>query len=189
MIREVLGPIALSIISVPVADLTQPALGRREFVKGSRNVLLAPAALLCGLYEMKVKFKMKGEDLQVLQRLSKFGYKWTGWIVHHLEKILYNSFFRSSNRTVVVCLSLVHMMETVDQLSASSVQYSVHSHCYSEPEFLNIYWRLRSRLFEENCLFKGQSVQQGSQWLQFFCVVLSRLFNVNSLKKTKKQVK
>jgi hypothetical protein len=37
-----------------------------------------------------------------------------------------------------------------------------------EPEFLNIYWRLKSRLFEESCLFKGQSVQQGSQWLQFF---------------------
>ncbi len=40
-----------------------------------------------------------------------------------------------------------------------------------EPEFLNIYWRLKSRLFEESCLFKGQSVQQGSQWLKFVCVV------------------
>jgi hypothetical protein len=39
----------------------------------------------------------------------------------------------------------------------------------AEPESLNIYWRLKSRLFEESCLFKGQSVHQGSQWLQF-CV-------------------
>ncbi len=29
----------------------------------------------------------------------------------------------------------------------------------SEPKFLNIYWRLKSRLFEESCLFKGQCVQ------------------------------
>ncbi len=32
-----------------------------------------------------------------------------------------------------------------------------------EPEFLNIQWRPKSQLFEESCLFKGQSVQQGSQ--------------------------
>jgi hypothetical protein len=32
-------------------------------MKGSRNALLAPAALLGGLYEMKVKSKMKGEYL------------------------------------------------------------------------------------------------------------------------------
>jgi hypothetical protein len=38
----------------------------------------------------------------------------------------------------------------------------------SEPEFLNIYWRLKSQLFKASCLFKGHSVQQGSQWLQFF---------------------
>jgi hypothetical protein len=37
----------------------------------------------------------------------------------------------------------------------------------TESEFLNIYWRLKSRLFKESCLFKGHSVQQGSQWLQF----------------------
>jgi hypothetical protein len=43
---------------------------------------------------------------------------------------------------------------------------------YSEPEFLNIQWRLKSRLFKESCLFKGQSVQQGLQWLQLFCVAL-----------------
>ncbi len=48
--------------------------------------------------------------------------------------------------------------------------YRVYS-TQPEPEFLNIYWRLKSRLFEESCLFKGQSVQQGSQWLQFLCVV------------------
>jgi hypothetical protein len=27
------------------------------------------------------------------------------------------------------------------------------------------------RLFEERCLFKGQSAQQGLQWLQILCVV------------------
>ncbi len=35
----------------------------------------------------------------------------------------------------------------------------------SEPELLNIQWRLKSRLFKESFLFKGQSIQQGSQWL------------------------
>ncbi len=49
-----------------------------------------------------------------------------------------------------------------------TVQYFTAGLC-SEPEFLNTYWRLKSRLFEESCLSKGQSVQQGSQWLQF-CV-------------------
>jgi hypothetical protein len=39
----------------------------------------------------------------------------------------------------------------------------------SEPEFFNIYWRLKSRLFEESRLFRGQSIQQASQWLRF-CV-------------------
>ncbi len=38
-----------------------------------------------------------------------------------------------------------------------------------EPEFLNIYWWLKSRHFEERCLSKGQNIQQGSQWLQFLC--------------------
>ncbi len=33
-----------------------------------------------------------------------------------------------------------------------------------EPKFFNIQWRLKSRLF------KGHSVQQGSQWLPFFRV-------------------
>jgi hypothetical protein len=37
----------------------------------------------------------------------------------------------------------------------------------TEPEFLNIYWRLESRLFATSCLFKGQRVQQGSYKLHF----------------------
>jgi hypothetical protein len=40
----------------------------------------------------------------------------------------------------------------------------------SEPEFWNIYWRLKSRIFGQSCLFKGHS-----QWLQIFGCVL-RLF-------------
>ncbi len=43
---------------------------------------------------------------------------------------------------------------------------------YTEPEFLNIQWRLKSRLFNESCLFKGQSVQQDLQWLQHFLLLL-----------------
>ncbi len=38
---------------------------------------------------------------------------------------------------------------------------------HSEPEFLNIDWRLESRLFATSCLFNGQKVQQGSYKLQF----------------------
>jgi hypothetical protein len=44
-----------------------------------------------------------------------------------------------------------------------------------EPEFLNIQWRLKSRLFKESCLFKGQSVQQGLQWLQLFVLLLKTI--------------
>jgi hypothetical protein len=44
----------------------------------------------------------------------------------------------------------------------------------SEPEFINIYWRLKSRLFKESCLFKAKSAQQGSQWLQFFLLCLNK---------------
>jgi hypothetical protein len=47
---------------------------------------------------------------------------------------------------------------------------------HTEPEFLNISWRLKSRLFEESCLFKGHSVQQGSQWLQFFGCCILQIF-------------
>ncbi len=36
-----------------------------------------------------------------------------------------------------------------------------------EPEFLNIYLRLESRLSAKSCLFKGQRVQQGSCRLEF----------------------
>ncbi len=39
-----------------------------------------------------------------------------------------------------------------------------------EPEFLNICWRLKSRLFKKSCLFKGQRVQQGSNRENFLCV-------------------
>jgi hypothetical protein len=48
------------------------------------------------------------------------------------------------------------------------------THTFSpEPEFLNIYWRLKSRLFKESCLLKGQSGQQGSLWLHFcVCCIL-----------------
>ncbi len=45
-----------------------------------------------------------------------------------------------------------------------------------DPEFVNIQWRLNSRLFEETCLFKGQSVQQGFQWLQLFVLLLKAVF-------------
>ncbi len=54
---------------------------------------------------------------------------------------------------------------------------------HPEPEFLNIYWRLKSRLFEESCLFKCQSVQKGSQWLQFFCIL--KIFLCQQFEKTK----
>ncbi len=39
-----------------------------------------------------------------------------------------------------------------------------------EPEFLDIYWRRKSQLFEKTRLFKDQGVQQGSFWQQFLCV-------------------
>jgi hypothetical protein len=48
-----------------------------------------------------------------------------------------------------------------------SYLFSPHA-VHPEPEVLNIQWRLKSRLFQESCLFKGHNVQQGSQWLQFF---------------------
>ncbi len=44
-----------------------------------------------------------------------------------------------------------------------------------EPEFLNIQWRLKSRLFKESCLFKGQSVQQGLQWATTFLLLLKTI--------------
>ncbi len=52
---------------------------------------------------------------------------------------------------------------TVKQFTVYSVQGS------TEPEFLNICWRLKSRLFKKSCLFKGQRVQQGSN---NFCVLM-----------------
>jgi hypothetical protein len=57
--------------------------------------------------------------------------------------------------------------------------YSAGLQQYSpEPEFLNI----QSQLFKESCLFKGQSVQQGLQWLQLFCVA-SKDYFVKTVKK------
>ncbi len=37
-----------------------------------------------------------------------------------------------------------------------------YMYCTVSPNSWNIYWRLKSRLFEKSCLFKGQWVQQGS---------------------------
>ncbi len=37
----------------------------------------------------------------------------------------------------------------------------------SKPEFLNIYWKLKSRLSVKSCLFEGQRVQQGLYRLYF----------------------
>ncbi len=48
-----------------------------------------------------------------------------------------------------------------------------------EPEFLNIYWRLESRLFAKSCLFKGQRVQQGSYRLQFLLNDIKKLVYIN----------
>ncbi len=55
---------------------------------------------------------------------------------------------------------------------------AVHS-AAPEPEFLNIQWRLKSQLFNESCLFQGQSVQQD---LQLFCVASEDYF-VKTIKK------
>jgi hypothetical protein len=46
----------------------------------------------------------------------------------------------------------------------------------TEPEFLNIYRRLKSRFFEKSRLFKGQRVQQGSNWLYFLWVYFINYF-------------
>jgi hypothetical protein len=62
----------------------------------------------------------------------------------------------------------------------------VLSYGYSEPEFLNIYWRLKSQHFEETCLFRGQSVQQGSFWQQFLGVDCKDYFLCEQLRKKSK---
>jgi hypothetical protein len=49
----------------------------------------------------------------------------------------------------------------------TSTHCSNNRYLFSEPEFLDIYWRLKSQLFEKTRLFKGQGVQQGSFWQQF----------------------
>jgi hypothetical protein len=54
-----------------------------------------------------------------------------------------------------------------------------------EPEFLNIQWRLKSRLFQESCLFKGHNVQQGLQWLQFFVLCFKDYYVETVWKNTK----
>jgi hypothetical protein len=53
-----------------------------------------------------------------------------------------------------------HVTITAQQYPLAKLQ------AWPEPEFLNIYWRLKSRLFATSCLFKGQRVQQGSYRLQ-----------------------
>ncbi len=45
-----------------------------------------------------------------------------------------------------------------------------------EPEFLNVYWRLKSRLFEKSCLFKGQRVQQSLSGSHFLWVYFNNYF-------------
>ncbi len=47
-----------------------------------------------------------------------------------------------------------------------------------EPEFLNIYWRLKSLLFEESCLFKGQSCTAGLPVAAILCVLYFKDFSV-----------
>jgi hypothetical protein len=53
-----------------------------------------------------------------------------------------------------------------------------------EPEFLNICWRLKSRLFMTSCLFKGHRVQQGSN-RRSFCVLKEKIFVCISNKRLK----
>jgi hypothetical protein len=60
-------------------------------------------------------------------------------------------------------------VEYIPWSSETAVHWGQYQNLHSpEPEFFNIYRRLKRRRFEESCLFKGQSVQQGSQWQQFF---------------------
>jgi hypothetical protein len=54
---------------------------------------------------------------------------------------------------------------------ASRHSYFWPSQLHTEPEFLIIYWRLKSRLFKKSCLFKGQWVQQGSN---SFCALMEK---------------
>jgi hypothetical protein len=44
------------------------------------------------------------------------------------------------------------------------------SFVWPKPEFLNICWSLKSRLFKKSCLFTGQKVQQGSNREDFLFV-------------------
>ncbi len=73
-----------------------------------------------------------------------------------------------------------------------TVQYSAypglkrHYQC-PELEFLNILEAEKST-FQESCLFKGQSVQQGLQWLQLFVLLLMTIF-CKQLRKTLKLAK
>ncbi len=51
-----------------------------------------------------------------------------------------------------------------------------------EPEFFNIYWRLKSRLFEESCLFKVRVYSRTNSCYSFLCW-LYRLFCGKPMKK------
>ncbi len=56
--------------------------------------------------------------------------------------------------------------------------YEILKNSGSELKFLYIQLGLKSRLFEESCLFKGQRVQQDLQWLQLFVLLI-----MNALRK------
>ncbi len=73
-----------------------------------------------------------------------------------------------------------------------TVQYSAdpvlnrHYQC-PELEFLNIL-EAEKTTFQESCLFKGESVQQGLQWLQLFMLLL-KIILYKQLRKTSKLAK
>jgi hypothetical protein len=55
-----------------------------------------------------------------------------------------------------VTVSRCQKYPTIEDVALKNT-YLGHEH-----EFLKILWRLKSQLFEKRCLFKVQSVQQGS---------------------------
>jgi hypothetical protein len=81
---------------------------------------------------------------------------------------------------IYICILYLKSLETYLETLHSHFQHNCYFKMFknsgSEPEFLNIYWRLKSRLFKESGLFRGQSVQQGSQWLQFFVCCILKTF-------------
>ncbi len=63
----------------------------------------------------------------------------------------------SKHKVIELVHTRIEFLENVSAKLYIPTELSV----YTEPEFLNIYWRLKSRLFVKSCLFKGQRVQQG----------------------------